>query len=76
VSSEFVARNSNHWTTDYNFACNFVCVEISGAREQRDPESNCTEDGRSDRSWMKLRDQEIHDIYSSPNIIGMIKSRG
>jgi hypothetical protein len=26
-------------------------------------------------SWRKLHNVELHDLYSSPNIIGMIKSR-
>ena len=25
--------------------------------------------------WRKLRTEELHDLYSSPNIVGMIKSR-
>jgi hypothetical protein len=25
--------------------------------------------------WRKLRNEEFHDLYSSPNIIRMIKSR-
>jgi acyl-coenzyme A synthetase/AMP-(fatty) acid ligase len=26
--------------------------------------------------WRKLHDEEIHNLYSSPSIIRMIKSRG
>jgi acyl-coenzyme A synthetase/AMP-(fatty) acid ligase len=26
--------------------------------------------------WRKLQNEELHNIYSSPNIIRMIKSRG
>jgi hypothetical protein len=26
--------------------------------------------------WRKLHNEELHSLYSSPNIIGMIKSRG
>jgi hypothetical protein len=25
--------------------------------------------------WRKLHNEEVHDLYLSPNIIGMIKSR-
>jgi hypothetical protein len=25
--------------------------------------------------WRKLHNEELHNLYSSPNIIGMIKSR-
>jgi hypothetical protein len=25
--------------------------------------------------WRKLHDEELHDLYSSPNVIRMIKSR-
>jgi hypothetical protein len=25
--------------------------------------------------WRKLNNEELHNLYSSPNIIGMIKSR-
>jgi hypothetical protein len=28
-----------------------------------------------DRSWRKLRDDELHNLYSSPNIVRVIKSR-
>jgi hypothetical protein len=28
-----------------------------------------------DRSWRKLHNDEIHDLYSSPNIVRVIKSR-
>jgi hypothetical protein len=28
------------------------------------------------RSWRKLLNEELHDLYSSPSIIRMIKSRG
>jgi hypothetical protein len=28
-----------------------------------------------DGSWRKLHNDELHDLYSSPNIIGVIKSR-
>jgi hypothetical protein len=27
-------------------------------------------------SWRKLRNEELHKLYSSPGVIGMIKSRG
>jgi hypothetical protein len=27
------------------------------------------------RDWRKLHNEELHDFYSSPNIIRMIKSR-
>jgi hypothetical protein len=27
------------------------------------------------RGWIKLLNKEFHNLYSSPNIIGMIKSR-
>jgi hypothetical protein len=26
-------------------------------------------------AWRKLHNEELHNLYSSPNIIGMIKSR-
>jgi hypothetical protein len=26
------------------------------------------------RGWSKLHNEELHNLYSSPNIIGMIKS--
>jgi hypothetical protein len=26
--------------------------------------------------WSKLQNKELHDLYSSPNIIGVVKSRG
>jgi hypothetical protein len=29
-----------------------------------------------DGSWRKLHDDELHDLYSSPNIVRVIKSRG
>jgi hypothetical protein len=28
-----------------------------------------------DESWRKLRNDELHSLYSSPNIVGMIKAR-
>jgi hypothetical protein len=28
-----------------------------------------------DRSWRKLHNDELHDLYSSPNIVKVIKSR-
>jgi hypothetical protein len=28
-----------------------------------------------DGSWRKLRNDELHDLYSSPNIVRVIKSR-
>jgi hypothetical protein len=28
-----------------------------------------------DRSWIKLHNNELHSLYSSPNIVGVIKSR-
>jgi hypothetical protein len=28
-----------------------------------------------DRSWRKLHNDELHDLYSSPNIVTVIKSR-
>jgi hypothetical protein len=28
-----------------------------------------------DRSWRKLHNDELHDLYSSPNIVRVIKSR-
>jgi hypothetical protein len=28
-----------------------------------------------DGSWGKLHNDELHSLYSSPNIVGMIKSR-
>jgi hypothetical protein len=28
-----------------------------------------------DGSWRKLHNDELHSLYSSPNIVGMIKSR-
>jgi hypothetical protein len=28
-----------------------------------------------DGSWRKLHNDELHSLYSSPNIIGVIKSR-
>jgi hypothetical protein len=28
-----------------------------------------------DRSWRKLHNDELHNLYSSPNIVRMIKSR-
>jgi hypothetical protein len=28
-----------------------------------------------DRSWRKLHDDELHSLHSSPNIVGVIKSR-
>jgi hypothetical protein len=34
-----------------------------------------TEEGRSDRGWRKLRNEELHNLYSSRNIIRMIKPR-
>jgi hypothetical protein len=27
------------------------------------------------RGWRKLHNEELHDLYSSPSIIGIIKSR-
>jgi hypothetical protein len=30
---------------------------------------------REDRSWRKLHNDELHDLYSSPNIVRAIKSR-
>jgi hypothetical protein len=29
-----------------------------------------------DRSWRKLDNDELHSLYSSPNIVRLIKSRG
>jgi hypothetical protein len=29
-----------------------------------------------DRSWRTLHNDELHDLYSSPNIVRVIKSRG
>jgi hypothetical protein len=34
-----------------------------------------TEEGRGDRGWRKLHNEELHNLYSSPNIIRMMKSR-
>jgi len=34
-----------------------------------------TLEGRGDRGWRKLHNEEINDLYSSPNIVRMIKSR-
>jgi hypothetical protein len=31
--------------------------------------------GEEDGSWRKLRNDEIHNLYSSPNIVRVIKSR-
>jgi hypothetical protein len=28
-----------------------------------------------DRSWRKLHNDELHNLYSSPNIVGLIKAR-
>jgi hypothetical protein len=28
------------------------------------------------REWRKLHNEELHDLYSSPSIVRMIKSRG
>jgi hypothetical protein len=28
------------------------------------------------RNWRKLHDEELHDLYSSPNIVKVIKTRG
>jgi hypothetical protein len=28
-----------------------------------------------DRSWIKLHNDELHNLYSSPNIVRMIESR-
>jgi hypothetical protein len=28
------------------------------------------------RGWIKLHDEDLHNLYSSPNIIIMMKSRG
>jgi hypothetical protein len=30
---------------------------------------------KEDRSWRKLRNDELHSLYSSPNIVKVIKSR-
>jgi hypothetical protein len=35
-----------------------------------------TEEGWSDRRVLKLLNEELHDLYFSPSIIGMIKPRG
>jgi hypothetical protein len=29
-----------------------------------------------DGSWRKLHNDELHSLYSSPNVVGVIKSRG
>jgi len=31
--------------------------------------------GDEDRSWRKLHNDELHGLYSSPNIVRVIKSR-
>jgi predicted CoA-binding protein len=31
------------------------------------------QEGRGNRRWRKLHGEEIHDLYSSPNIVRVIK---
>jgi hypothetical protein len=35
----------------------------------------CGPKREEDGSWRKLHNDELHNLYSSPNIVGMIKSR-
>jgi hypothetical protein len=32
--------------------------------------------GEENGSWRKLQNYELHDVYSSPNIVRVIKSKG
>jgi hypothetical protein len=36
----------------------------------------CGPEREEDGSWRKLHNDELHNLYSSPNIVRVIKSRG
>ena len=52
--------------TDVILSCVcYVCVE----------EMIWTEEGRGKGKWKRLHNEELNDLYSSPNIVQLIKSR-
>jgi hypothetical protein len=42
-------------------------------RWRKGAENIWTEEGGSDRSWRKLHNEELHNLYSALNIITMLK---
>jgi hypothetical protein len=64
------------------FACGSVWVRnlFSDIKEETYTESVWKQDAEPKRGevtaeWRKLHNEELHDLYSSPSIIRMIKSR-
>jgi hypothetical protein len=52
-----------------------ACYSSENVLEQGAEENIWTEERRSDGRWRKLRNKKLRDLYSSPSIIRMIKSR-
>jgi hypothetical protein len=81
-----VKKSKNENLQDYNFACDFVWCETWSLTLREEHRLRVFENKVLRRiygpkrdegtgGWRKLHNEELHDLYSSPSIITIIKSR-
>jgi hypothetical protein len=61
-------------THNGNYAVNISAVELHG-KSTGGLTKLCNEEPEVTGEWRKLHNKELHDLYSSPSIIRIIKSR-
>jgi hypothetical protein len=76
----YVEKLENENIQDYNFACGSVWVcnlvsDIKGMLENMVLRIFGPKRDEVTGEWRKLHNEELHDLYSSASIIGIIKAR-
>jgi hypothetical protein len=79
VFSSAVQKSKNHNTEDYSSGCDTRSLILKEEHRLKVFENRVEEDIGPRRNevaggWRKLHNEELHDLYSLPNIIRMMKA--